>query len=180
MSTLPSGYLRDDHRDIMKKLSRISDALHRLAQDGTLTDESLLRLARTLDHEIERHFMKEEHVLEAALENVKPEERGEIKEILEDHERLRQEMGEFQAAAGLHEEGHVRPWSNAQATLIRRGHDLVLEIVQHMQREENGFFLDADRLLTPKQKRQVVQRLKETDIWNDLSSAPPPRELRRD
>ena len=84
MSTLPSGYLRDDHRDIMKKLSRISDALHRLAQDGTLTDESLLRLARTLDHEIERHFMKEEHVLEAALENVKPEERGEIKEILED------------------------------------------------------------------------------------------------
>ncbi|MBI3092097.1 MAG: hemerythrin domain-containing protein [Candidatus Tectomicrobia bacterium] len=172
MQKLPEGYLQHDHQAIMRMLTQVEGALQQLAATGTLPNASLHALVRRLDDEVERHFMKEELVLGPVLSQVEPDERAALSEILQDHERLRQEMGAFRAAVELHEEGHLRPKSTAQSKLILRGLDLVRSLVQHMQREESSSFLDAERQLSSEQRLAVAQQLREAAVWEDLAAPP--------
>lgn len=164
MTELPSGILHHDHQGIMAKLTSVGEELRSLSESGSYPKESLQTLARDLTSDLLHHFTKEDVIVGLALDAVEPLEQETLRSILDEHQQLREAMAWFQASVDMLRSGKVQSGSKGRTKLIDVGRELIERILQHMRREEQGLFLDADRLLTPEQKREVVRRFKDANI----------------
>ncbi len=137
--------LRQEHQDYVFKLSTLAEVIEgiRINGRGDYFIETVDGLLGAFTTELDEHARREEEFLFPRIVERVPD--SPIPVMLEEHERIRQESGEFgrwyvQWRAG--EDNTFEQWANAAIAL--RG-----AFSTHMQKENLIVFPLAKRILTP-------------------------------
>jgi hemerythrin-like domain-containing protein len=134
--------LRADHERLDALLSRLETSF----QSGSAAAAEVLGpLSRGLTH----HMAWEDAQLFPAVKQVaSAKERRSIESLEIDHERLRETLRSLESSLAAGDLGAAEPLARWLTTLLRG----------HNYDEEHGVYVDADRLLSPDERKRMIEQ----------------------
>ena len=150
----PTEMLRQDHRQIERRLAALSGLCDRLdaGQGVPVADlEDAVEFIRTFADK--KHHGKEEDLLFPALaEAGLPREGGPVAVMLAEHEMGRQFVRALAAAVPAYKGGD----KSATAAIVDNARGYISLLTQHIYKEDNILFPMADSALSPQKQEELA------------------------
>jgi hemerythrin-like domain-containing protein len=156
----PTDLLREEHADVLGKLSRLEG----IVLDPARTAETLgeLRdLSGFFQTEFWLHFDKEEQALFPQMARYIPIDRGPVGVMLREHEELRNSNGHLQAAIADYLAGEDS--GDSAARMKEHGTHFIWMLRDHINKEDNMLFMIAEDVLDSRAKSIVSKAFSDID-----------------
>ena len=145
--------LGHDHQTLDEALRTFSEALQ-------TRPEAARELLERLDGRLRVHMQwEEERLFPAVRARATAAQRRSLESLEIDHERLRETLEDMKAALNRGEIPAAR----------RRLEDLLIFLQGHNYDEEHGVYVDADRLLSPRERRELLAAFRRERAESDSS-----------
>jgi hemerythrin-like domain-containing protein len=167
--------LLQDHDAIAGMLARFARAIDDAERTFEIDRETIERLLQFFEHHVDGHHQeKEEKIfLPCLMRRVTGEDRPEVRKLFREHRedrRLLAMMRSNLAGASYGEPNCIR-------VLARYGRLFVLRERRHAEWEESTFFPLAERVLTPRDQREILNGFRELESHHASTVAGAARQL---
>ncbi len=160
ISQKPTDILRNEHKEVLKKLDALEDVFRRLDDKEAVTSQ-LEELTSFFNTDFWIHFSKEEEALFPEIEKFIPREGGPTGMMLIEHEDLRNTNDEIQKAVSQYLGGSES--EETKQTIQRHGNIFIGTLRPHIEKEDSMLFMMADMHLDEAQTETVLRRFEELE-----------------
>lgn len=160
ISQKPTDILKNEHKEVLKKLDALEDVFRRLDDKEAVTSQ-LEELTSFFNTDFWIHFSKEEEALFPEIEKFIPREGGPTGMMLIEHEDLRNTNVEIQKAVSQYLGGSES--EETKQAIQRHGNIFIGTLRPHIEKEDNMLFMMADMHMDEAQIETVLRRFEELE-----------------